>query len=184
MRNNSLDDVGLNSLYTIHDEKKSKVSIDLLEKIKYLDQDRLDRSIWIHPIANINLQKLKKFFEITYKCGIVIDLRVRKGRVYPNKIQQNYFGFVEFADETSVTRALHLASRKLTQIDGVKFRIYKAGTGTFLYTKKTAKQKKLEVAKNCLPAVPYAIATALQSRQPRPMRARGRGGKGRGRGRT
>jgi len=49
----------------------------------------------------------------------------------------------------------------LTEIDGVKFRIYKAGTGTFLYQKKTAKQKKLEFAKNSLPPVPYAIQNVL-----------------------
>jgi hypothetical protein len=131
------------------------------------------------------LQKLKKFFEITYKCGIVLDMRVRQGRTYPNKNQANLFGFVEFADETSVTRALHLASRKLTIIDGVKFRVYKAGTGTFLFTKKTAKQNKLEAAKNMLPPVPYAVNAALLSganRQPAAMRARGRGGM-RGRGR-
>jgi hypothetical protein len=157
MRNNSLDDVGINNLYSVHDQSKCKVSIDILEKIKYLETEKSDRTIWIHPIANINLQKLKKFFEITHKCGIVLDLRVRKGRTYPGKNQQNIFGFVEFADETSVTRALHLASKKQTEIDGTKFRIYKAGTGTFLFTKKTAKQRKLEQAKNTLPPVPYAI---------------------------
>ena len=87
MRNNSLDDVGINNLFLIQDQKKSKLSIDLLEKIKYLEQEKSDRTIWIHPIANINLQKLKKLFEITHKCGIVLDLRVRKGKVYPNKNQ-------------------------------------------------------------------------------------------------
>lgn len=150
----------------------------MLEKIKYLEQDKSDRTIWIHPIAAINLQKLKKFFEIEHKCGIVLDLRVRKGRMYPGKNQANLFGFVEFADETSVTRALHLAAKKSTQIDGVKFRVYKAGTGTFLYTKKTAKQRKIEVAAQSLPTVPYAINAALQSRAP--MAMRGRGGRGRG----
>lgn len=109
-----------------------------------------------------------------------MDLRVRKGRMYPGKNQANLFGFVEFADETSVTRALHLAAKKSTQIDGVKFRVYKAGTGTFLYTKKTAKQRKIEVAAQSLPTVPYAINAALQSRAPMAMRGRGRGGRGRG----
>jgi hypothetical protein len=91
----------------------------------------------------MNLQNLKKYFEITHKCGIVIDIRVRNGKKYPNKRGDNIFGFVEFADSTSVTKALHLASKKKTVVDNVKFRVYKAGTGTFLYSKKTAKQKKL-----------------------------------------
>lgn len=38
MRNNSLDDVGINTLHSIHEANKSKISIDLLEKIKYLEQ--------------------------------------------------------------------------------------------------------------------------------------------------
>ena len=62
MRNNSLDDVGINNLYSVHDQSKCKVSIDILEKIKYLETEKSDRTIWIHPIANIHLQKLKKFF--------------------------------------------------------------------------------------------------------------------------
>ena len=110
-----------------------------------------------------------------------MDLRVRKGRDYPDKQQQNLFGFVEFADETSVTRALHLAAKKESVIDGVKFRIYKAGTGTFLFSKKSSKRKKLEEAQRLLPPVPYAITQALMSRGA-PM-ARGRGGTRRGRGR-
>ncbi len=143
MKNNNLDDIGIGNLYSLHEKSKTKVSIDILERIKYLEQEKSDRTVWIHPISNINLQNLKKFFEIQHKCGIVLDLRVRKGRTYPGKQQENLFGFVEFADETSVTRALHLAAKKETVIDGVKFRIYKAGTGTFLFNKKSSKQKKL-----------------------------------------
>lgn len=98
MKNNQLDDVGINTLYSINDSNKSKISIDLLEKIKYLEQEKSDRTVWIHPIANIHLNLLKRFFEIDHKCGIVMDLRVRKGRTYPGKNQENLFGFVEFAD--------------------------------------------------------------------------------------
>jgi hypothetical protein len=62
-------------------------------------------------------------------------------------------------------------------IDGLKFRIYKAGTGTFLFSKKSSKQKKLEEAQRLLPAVPYAITQALNSRNLRALvAARGRGG--------
>jgi hypothetical protein len=50
-----------------------------------LDQERLDRTIWIHPISSINLGSLKKFFEITHRCGIIMDFRVKNGRSYPNK---------------------------------------------------------------------------------------------------
>jgi hypothetical protein len=65
----------------------------------------------------------------------------------------------------------------LTCVDGINFRIYKAGSGTFLYTKKTAKQNKLEIAKRSLPIVPYATAVkaALDSRGGVAVRGR-RGG--------
>lgn len=43
----------------------------------------------------------------------------------------------------------------MTVVDGVRFRVYKAGTGTFIFSKKTSKQKKLELAKNSLPQTPY-----------------------------
>lgn len=66
-------------------------------------------------------------------------------------------------------------------MDGVKFRIYKAGTGTFIYSRKTAKQKKLETAKKSLPPVPYDNMNPSDIRG-FVNRARGRGGRG-GRGR-
>ena len=179
MRNNLLDDVAINNLDLIKSHEKSNISIDLLEKIKYLDSDKCERSIWIHPIENMNLQNLIRFFEITYKCGIVLDARIRKARKYPNKIANNTFGFLEFADSTSVTRALHLAARKVTVVDGIKFRIFKAGTGTFIYSKKTSKQKKLEAAKVSLPPVPYDTVNPRDIRG-FVNRGRGRGGMKRG----
>lgn len=125
------------------EESKSTISIDLLEKVKYLDQDRLDRTVWIHPISQINLGALKKFFEITHKCGIIMDFRVRSGKQYPTKGGENKVCFVEFADAASVDEALSLAARQMTQIDGKKFRVFKAGSGTFVFLKKTAKQRKI-----------------------------------------
>ena len=82
---------------------------------------------------------------------------MRNGRKYPNKKGDNKFCFVEFADAQSANEALQLASRKQTQIAGKKFRVFKAGTGTFIYSKKTAKQKELEQAKNTLPRLPFPV---------------------------
>lgn len=60
-------------------------------------------------------------------------------------------------------------------VDGVKFRIFKAGTGTFSYVKKTAKQKKIEFAFNTLPPVPYGISAPLSNNRKGAQRGRGRG---------
>lgn len=150
-----MNDEGIYKLKELHKLSESKLSVDLLERVKYLDQELVDRTVWIHPINQINLGSLKKFFEITHPCGIILDFRVRNGRKYPNRNGDNKFCFVEFADAASVTEALSLASKKLTEIGGKRFRVYKAGTGTFLYSKKTAKQTKLEQAKSMLPALPF-----------------------------
>jgi len=72
-----------------------------------------------------------------------MDFRIRVGRKYPNRKGENKFCIIEFADPASVTEALSLAARKLTCVGGKKFRVFKAGTGTFVFSKKTAKQKKL-----------------------------------------
>jgi hypothetical protein len=48
---------------------------------------------------------------------------------------------VEFADPASCIKALNVASTKKAIVRGTTFRIYKAGTGTYIYQKKTANQK-------------------------------------------
>jgi hypothetical protein len=90
---------------------------------------------------------------------------MRRARKYPNKQGENLFGFVEFADRNSVDRALTIASARKTVINGVKFRIFKAGTGTFIFCKKTAKQKKLEMAKKALPPTPYDVPVSSKSKR-------------------
>jgi hypothetical protein len=63
-----------------------------------------------------------------------------------------------------VVEALSLASKQLTQLDRVKFRVFKAGTGTFLYLKKTTKQKNLEQAQKNLPRLPIPNGPAWETR--------------------
>ena len=96
-----MNEEGTYKLKDLMQTAKQELSIDLLEKVKYLDQEKIDRTVWVHPISSINLASLKKFFEIEHKCGIVLDFRVRNGRKYPNKTGDNKFCFVEFADAQS-----------------------------------------------------------------------------------
>jgi hypothetical protein len=135
--------------------------------------------VWLHPVTGFNAQQIKNFFEHTHKCGVVLSVRIRSGKKYPNRtMTPNIFALVEFADPVSVVKALHIASKKWTVLNGIKFRVYRAGAGTFFYVRKTAKQKKVEEAKRLLPPLPFD--------QPPPTEARGgprRGGRVRGRGR-
>ncbi len=85
IRNNLTNDEGIYKLKDLQQSQGLRVAIDLLERVKYLDQEKTDRTIWIHPINKINIGSLKKFFENDKKCGIILDFRVRNGRAYPNK---------------------------------------------------------------------------------------------------
>jgi len=61
VKNNLMDDRGLYNLSQIFNEDKSKLNIDILAKVKYLEQEKSERTIWVHPIMGVNLQNLKKF---------------------------------------------------------------------------------------------------------------------------
>jgi len=135
IRNNAINDYGLMNIVKNVTNLNIKLHIDVLDKIKLLDTDILERTVWIHP-ATGTTDDIKTFFEVTHNVGIVLNVRERRGTKWPNRAkQENKFFFVEFADPTSVTRALHLASRKLASLNGVSFRIYKAGSGTYYYSK-------------------------------------------------
>ena len=70
---------------------------------------------------------------IIYSKGKIINIRKRKANPFPNRVlQKNEFFFIEFADSVSVMRALNVASRRDAVINGKKFRIFKAGTNTFI----------------------------------------------------
>lgn len=62
IRNNLISDEGLFEMKKLMDETKCRLWIDLVAKLKLLNPAKAERSIWIHPIANITLSALKRFF--------------------------------------------------------------------------------------------------------------------------
>eukprot|EP00831_Metopus_contortus_P031985 TRINITY_DN25959_c0_g1_i1.p1 TRINITY_DN25959_c0_g1~~TRINITY_DN25959_c0_g1_i1.p1 ORF type:complete len:1431 (-),score=259.64 TRINITY_DN25959_c0_g1_i1:38-4204(-) len=115
------------------EEKKIVMHVDIFEKMKYMVQDKLDRSIWISPIWSNDADtgnKIKTFFEDNVKVGVVVDVRVRTGGKVAGKPKSNIYAVVEFAHVNSVPRALRVASKKQAVINGNRIRIYKAGTRT------------------------------------------------------
>lgn len=125
-----VDEYGLFSLKKYYDENKFTTRIDLLQKISLLEESKLERTVWVHPALNEN--DLKVFFEDKNDCGVVVDVRTRVGFKYPNRNQaMNKFNLLEFADKNSLTRAMALASRRGTKLNGVTFRVFKAGSGTY-----------------------------------------------------
>lgn len=59
LANNLVDDAAINNLEQIRDHEKSRLYIDIFDKLKYIEQERLERTIWIHPIDRISLHRLK-----------------------------------------------------------------------------------------------------------------------------
>jgi hypothetical protein len=173
VKNNSINEFGLYDILRVVQKMKIKLNIDLFDKLKLLDNELLDRTVWIHPAPG-TCEDIKRFLEVEHKCGVVLSVRKRTGPKWPNRqVQSNTFYFVEFAAATSVTRALHIASRRQANILGMNVRILKAGTGTYYYTK----QKKRSVR-----TVTRNVGGRPRGRSG-PPRGRGRGGAPRGRGR-
>lgn len=133
IRNNSINENGVYRLDKYVTEVGSKLIVDVFEILSY--QEKMERTVWIFPF-NRTPEEYKRFFESS-ECGIVTDVRTRKGMQYPGKTMQNQYGFVEFAHPDSVKRALAKAAKREAKIGSANIKIYKAGTGTFIYIKKS-----------------------------------------------
>lgn len=114
-------------------EKKVVLHVDIFERLKFLHQEKLERSIWVSPMWQNDPEagnKLRAFFEDQHKVGVVVDVRVRTGSKIAGKPKPNAYAIIEFAHINSVPRALRIASKKQAIIHGNRIRIYKAGTRT------------------------------------------------------
>jgi len=78
-------------------------------------------------------EKLQRFFQTQFECGLIADIRVKKGPKIPGKTKENYYAIIEYAHQNSVPRSLRVASKKNSTLDGNRFRIYKAGTRTIVF---------------------------------------------------
>lgn len=116
-----------------------QIYIDSFEKLQYLSQERLDRSIWISPVLPNQVQTgtevIWKFFQHDFECGLIQDIRIRKGQKIPGKPRENCYAIVEYYHQNSLPRSLRVASKKKSIIGGNKFRIYKAGTRTMVFVR-------------------------------------------------
>ena len=161
IKNNYLTEPYISNLEKIVKSHDAPIFVDCLDKMKFLDQEKLDRSIWLSPInANFTPLSIKTFFQDTHECGLVKDVRVFTAKAIPGKPMSNMYAVVEFAHVNSVARSLRIASKKQSNLFGLKFRIYKAGTANMGST---------------APKASKTPATRHEGRG-----GRGRGGRGRG----
>ena len=91
-----------------------KIYVDEFEVCELLPKERLDKSIWISPVPKGMLRQenaIGNFFQKSYDCGLVIDVRLRVGRTVPGRTRENCFAIIEYAHENSIPRSLKLASK-------------------------------------------------------------------------
>jgi len=157
---NSVFEYGLNQIALAHDELHSPIRVDLLSKLRYVNEERLERSIWIKPSPG-DLQAVIDFFENVHNCGIVIDIRERKP--WPKKkSDKKSFLIVEFADQNSVNRAIMLMSSGRSQLNGVKMKISKAGTDPFEYNQVTSRELKALTSRTNIARIEQNLDSCVQ----------------------
>jgi hypothetical protein len=124
------------------------IFVDMFSRLNNLTASSLQNSVWISPFP-FEPSAFVKFIEFGKDCGVVVSIRARSGPPVPGKPAENRFAIVEFAHQMSVTRALHLASKKKSVLNGIKFRVYRAGTSTHVLIKKPKGKSRL--ARECAP---------------------------------
>jgi len=60
-------------------------------------------------------EKLIKFFQKDFECGLIKDIRVRKGIKIPGKPKENIYAVIEYASSNSIPRSLRVASKKKSE---------------------------------------------------------------------
>jgi len=148
LKNNSISSGFLMKFWEEKFKKmEKKLKVDVFDVCAYLDQDRLDRTVWIptgdeqKKIDIINeIERREKDCIRTDKSHVGIPLFMRKkrgrkeGRKKENKCKNI---FIEFIMPNSVNRMLKLAATSKFTLAGKNRKIFKAGTKPdFLLVKK------------------------------------------------
>jgi len=63
----------------------ANIYVDSLDKLDYLREDLLNRTLYLDGIPKSSIVHLPNFFETQHKCGRILNIRCRKGQNYPNK---------------------------------------------------------------------------------------------------
>jgi len=52
LKNNAIDENGMQTIHKAYMELDCKTYIDLFDKLKYLEKEKLNRSIWVMPVPS------------------------------------------------------------------------------------------------------------------------------------
>lgn len=138
IKKNLISQYLLNTNKERYDKLGENYYVDIYNKFDYNEEDKLKRSIWVHPFPANSIPQiynfLTKFDHRDKPIGIVLNIRVRKGNDYPNRKKGEAHLFIEFAHELSQERMLFLASKKKFLINGINLRVFRAGSSTYFYS--------------------------------------------------
>jgi len=85
-------------------------------------------------------ERIWKFFQNDFQCGLIQDIRVKQGQKIPGKPKENFYAIIEYQHQNSIARSLRVASKKKSTIGSCRFRIYKAGTRTIVFVRPQKKR--------------------------------------------
>jgi len=140
LKNNSIEEKALHNLHKdIFLKGNRKANIDIFETLHFLQPEKIERTVWISPLAytetqrnilnTINEADRKTVQEDESRLGIPLFISLKRGRMLgEKKTNTTLDAFVEFIHPNSANRFLKIASVKGFFVSGKKMRVYKAGT--------------------------------------------------------
>lgn len=141
-RGNQNTDFELNNHIEAIRKYNKQIFVDIISKAYYLEDDRMERTIWVDhkagSIANIN-----NYFK-NKEVGIIINIRNRSGKKYETVPQHHSFFVVEFAHQLSVEKALILVAKRENFVGGQRVMFHKAGSSTFYFNKDCKSSKYMK----------------------------------------
>ena len=110
-------------------DAKKPLYFDLSRRAEYLDPEKIERTVYLTPLAaNISPEMVKRLFYTT-KCGAIISVKVEKHKKRGSFASAKY-SLVEFAHKASVDLALDLVNKGEAVIgSSLPIRIVRAGVG-------------------------------------------------------
>lgn len=127
---NSLQYETLVSVASLLQESRCSIKFDLSSRAQYLDPERMERTVYVSPLAaNITPDMVKKMF-YTKKCGAITAVTTEKHIKKKAAFAKAKYALVEFAHKDSVELAVDLMKQQDADIGGFRPRITRAGLGT------------------------------------------------------
>lgn len=177
-RGNKTTDYHLDSHIKVSTDYNSDIFIDITSKAHQIEEDRINRSVWVSHDAG-SVQNLLSYFK-EKEVGVVINIRTRTGKKYETVPNQRSFFIVEFAHPLSVDKALILVSKKENYVGRKRVMFHRAGSSTFYYNK-DCKSSKYMKNKQFNKVSDWSAAPVRAGRAGRGGRRGGRGGRCRNR---